>query len=170
MSAKSRDLSNWLLPAGLATLVVVLVVIALTRGPVELDPDTPEGTVQEYLVAIDEERWDDAVALIHPEWLGACDGQDLSRFSQGAFTAELGATGGFGGVVREQFEAIGEEEPELMPTGDETVEVTIRHTDSGGGVLTNSWDEYVIFELHDDGEFWWIINDPWPYFVWNCRG
>jgi hypothetical protein len=38
-----------------------------------------------------------------------------------------------------------------------------------GGVFGAGWDEYVIFEMSDDGEFWWIVSDPWPYFVWNCR-
>lgn len=169
MSDRARSSSDWLLPVGLALLVIALVAIALTRGPVELDPDTPEGTVQEYLVAIDEERWDDAAELIHPDWLGACEGDDLARFSQGEFSAELGAPSAFGGVVREEFVAIGEDEPEPLPAPDTSVEVTIRHNDSGGGVLTNSWNEYVIFELQDDGEFWWLVNDPWPYFIWNCR-
>lgn len=169
MSAKTGGFSNWLLPVGLGVLVVVLVVIALTRGPVELDPDTPEGTVQEYLVAIDEERWDDAVAVIHPDWLGECGGSDLSRFAQGEFTAELGAPAGFGGgVVREEFTVVGDGPGQQLPDPDETVEVTIRHTDTGV-VFGSGWDEYVIFELSDEDGFWWIVNDPWPYFVWNCR-
>lgn len=168
MTDRGRSYSNWLLPVGLGVLVVVLVVIALTRGPVQVDPDTPEGTVQEYLIAIDEQRWEDAIEVIHPEWRGECDGEDLARFAPGDFTAELGAPGGFGGgIVREEFTAIGGEEPQPLPGSDETVEVTIRRGDAtafGGG-----WDEYVIFEMSDDGEFWWIVSDPWPYFVWNCR-
>lgn len=168
MSDKARGLSDWVLPVGLGLLVVVLVVIALTRGPVELDPDTPEGTVQEYLVAIDEERWDDAVAVIHPDWLGACDEEDLSRYEQGEFTAELGAPGGFGGIVREEFGVVEADPAQPLPSPDETVEVTIRHADAGG-VFGSGWDEYVIFELSDDDDFWWIISDPWPYFVWSCR-
>lgn len=169
MSKEPRRLSDWLLPVGLGLLVVVLVVIALTRGPVELDPDTPEGTVQEYLIAIDEERWDDAIAVIHPDWLGECRGGDLSRFTQGDFTAELGAPGGFGGeIVREEFVPIESEEPQPLPVPEETVEVTIRHANTGG-VFGSGWDEYVIFELSEEDGFWWIISDPWPYFVWNCR-
>lgn len=168
MSEKTRGLSDWLLPVGLGLLVVVLVVIALTRGPVELDPDSPQGTVQEYLLAIDEERWDDAVAVIHPDWLGECRGDDLSRFAQGDFTAELGAPGGFGGIVREEFAATDGEVGQALPGPEETVEVTIRHSDTGG-FFGGGWDEYVLFELSDDDDFWWLINDPWPYFVWNCR-
>jgi hypothetical protein len=172
MSEKTRGISGWLLPAGLGVLVVGLVAIALTRGPVELAPDTPEGTVQEYLLAVDEGRWDDAVAVIHPDWLGSCDGEDLAEFARGDFIAELGAPGGFsGGIVTEEFVPIPGDEPgtEPPPSGETTVEVTIRHIDSGG-IFGGGWDEYVIFEMTDDGEFWWIVSDPWPYFVWNCRG
>lgn len=169
MTEKTRRFSDWLLPVGLGVLVVGLVVIALSRGPVELDPDTPEGTVQEYLLAIDEGRWEDAVAVIHPDWLGECDGGDLSRFAQGDFTAELGASRGFGGgIVREELTLVGDDQGQPLPDADETVEVTIRHNDTGG-LFGSGWDEYVIFEMSDDGEFWWIVNDPWPYFVWNCR-
>lgn len=172
MNERTRGISGWLLPAGLGVLVVALVAIALTRGPVELDPDTAEGTVQEYLMAVDEGRWDEAVAVIHSDWLGNCDGEDLAGFAQGDFTAELGAPGGFsGGIVTEQFAEIPGDDPggELPPSGDTTVEVTIRHGGSGG-MFGSGWDEYVIFEMTEEGEFWWIAGDPWPYFVWSCRG
>jgi hypothetical protein len=171
MSEETRKLPGWLLPVGLAVLVVTLVSIALLRGPVELDPDTPEGTVQEYLLAIDEERWDDAISVIDAGWRGACDGESLSRFSQGEFTAQLGSPqpdgifGGQGFTVNGDV-AIGVEGQEL-PAADTTVEVTITHDGAGG--LGGGWDEYVVFELANEDGFWWIVSDPWPYFIWNCR-
>ncbi len=168
---KQRGFRNWWLPLGLGVLVIALVVIALTRGPVVLDPTSPEGTVQEYLVAIDEGRWEDALLVIHPDWLGACEADDLARFDPGEFTAELGAPRGISaGFVTEDFEAIGGGggEPEPLPSSDTTVEVTISHRGTGGG-LGSGWDEYVVFELVDGGEFWFISGDPWPYFIWNCR-
>jgi len=165
MSTTQRGLGGWLMPLGLTVLVGGLVTIAVLRGPVELDPDSPEGTVQEYLVAISEERWEDAVAVIHPEWLGACDGEDLARFATIDFSAELGRNEFGGGIIEERFVDIGAGE-EPLPAGDTNVEVTITHTDQGG--LGSGWSEYVTFELADD-DFWWLVNDPWPYFVWNCR-
>lgn len=174
MSENDPAPRRWLLPVGLGVAVVALVVIALTRGPVELDPDTPEGTVQEYLVAVSEERWDDAVAVIHPQWLGDCDGDDLARFVDFEFTAELGRSdpSGFGGVVvQERFDAIaGSEDPsaEDFPVVDAQVEVTISRADSP--VLGPGWDEYVVFEMVDEDDFWWVSGDLWPYFVWSCRG
>jgi hypothetical protein len=175
MSEGNRDIPRWLLPVGLAVLVTGLVAIALMRGPVELDPDSPEGTVQEYLLAIDEERWEDAIAVIHEDWLGSCEADDLSSFAQGDFSAQLGAPDGIGmgfsGVEPGVVEEFGEEPVDLAaeppPGMDEQVEVTITHNDVGG--LGGGWEEYVVFELADTDDFWWIVNDPWPYFTWNCR-
>lgn len=166
MTTRSRRVPGWLLPVILGIAVVVLVAIALSRGPVSLDPDTAEGTVQEYLVAISEERWDDAVAVIHDDWRGICRGEDLAAFSQGDFSAELGVPSGVGGfgVGGQVFEEGGP----TIPANTTQVDVTITH-DQGGGI-GSSWEEFVVFEVSDDGDFWWIVGDPWPYFVWNCRG
>ena len=168
MTTSQRRLPGWLLPVILGIAVVALVAVALTRGPVTLEPDTAEGTVQEYLVAISEERWDDAVAVIHDDWRGRCRGEDLARFSQGDFSAELGVPSGFGGFGVGGGFAEGEEPGPTIPANTTAVEVTITH-DQGGGI-GSSWEEFVVFEVTDDGDFWWIVSDPWPYFIWNCRG
>jgi hypothetical protein len=168
---ESRSM-KWVLPVALVLVVGGLVAIALVRGPAVFSADSPEGTVQEYLVAVSEERWEDAVAVVHPDWLGNCSGDDIALFQHGDFSAELGITDGFGGqIVREDFTSSAfpaDQESEPLPEPDTEVEVTIIHQTSGGG-LGSGWSEYVIFQLVDDGEFWWIVNDPWPYFVWNCR-
>lgn len=165
MSAERSELPGWLLPAGLALLVGALVVVALVRGPTTFAPDTPEGAVQEYLIAISEERWDDAVEVLHEDWRGACDGDDLAASSPGSFTAELGSGGrGFGGIVEERFIDIEGEPSPTMPEETTMVEVTIQRGGPGG------WNEHVSFELGRDEGFWWLMGDPWPYFVWNCQG
>lgn len=168
MSGEERSKRSWLLPAGLFALVVVLVVIALTRGPVTLDPDTPEGTVQEYLQAIADDRWEDAISVIHVDWLGSCDATDLGQWADTDFTAKLGTDGGRDGVVADRFVEIGPEGSTLtLPEDAETVEVTITHI-SGPG-LGSSWDEYVAFQLIQKDGSWWLANDPWPYFIYECR-
>ena len=170
MTPVRSRLPGWLLPVGLAVVVVALVTIALTRGPVTLDPDSPEGTVQEYLLAISETRWDDAVAVIHDDWRGSCQGFELQRFAPGDFSAELGSPNGFGGVeVREEFGVTGEDgEPGLtIPANSTQVDVTINHHDDGG-LGASTWQEYVTFEVTFDGDFWWIVGDPWPYFLFSC--
>lgn len=170
MTVTDRRIPGWLLPVGLAVVVIVLVTIALTRGPVTLDPDTPEGTVQEYLLAISEERWDDAIAVIHDDTRGFCQGVDLQPFNPGDFSAELGSPDGFADIpVREEFEAVGEDgslTEQTVPENATQVNVTIHHHDSGA--LGSSWEEFVTFELIFDGDFWWIVGDPWPYFIFSC--
>lgn len=171
MSAEERK-ASWLLPGGLGVLVVGLVAIALLRGQVSLDPETPAGAVQEYLVAINAERWDDAIEIIHDDWRGGCQGSDIDSFAPGEFSAELGTHGGMSGrMTEESFVAVGGED-EVSPTptvpDDATrVEVTIHH-DSGG--LGSGWNEPVTFELVEEEGFWWITGDPWPFFTWSCRG
>ncbi len=153
------------MPAGLALLVTALVVIALVRGPATFDPETPEGAVQEYLVAIKEDRWDDAVEVIHEDWRGSCQGRDLESSDPGNFSAELGSSAlGFGGVVEERFVDIEQGTSPTTPEETTMVEVTIQRGGPGG------WNEHVSFELGREDGFWWLIGDPWPYFVWSCQG
>lgn len=171
MTATKSKVPGWLLPVALGAVITILVTIALTRGPASLDPDTPEGTVQEYLLAISEERWDDAVAIVHDDWRGSCQGFDLRPFAPGAFSAELRTTDGFGGIpVREDFAVIGEPgSPEpTIPADATSVEVIIDRHDDGG--LGGTSREFVAFEVIFDGDFWWIVGDPWPYFIFSCPG
>ena len=168
MTPTERRLPAWLLPAALGVVVVVLVTIALTRGPVSLDPDSPEGAVQEYLLAISDSRWDDAVAVIHDDWRGTCDGFDLQAFAPGDFSAELGADNPpVGFVERGNFEPV-DEEGLTLPENTTRVDVTINHHDGGG--FGTTWAEHVTFEVTFDGDFWWIVGDPWPYFLFSCPG
>lgn len=169
MTPTDRRLPGWLLPVALGVVVVVLVTIALTRGPVSLDPDSPEGTVQEYLVAISESRWDDAIAVIHDDWRGSCQDFDLEAFAPGEFSAELGSSGRGGFEFQEDFAAVGEGSPEAtIPVNATRVDVTIHRQDDGA--LSSPWQEFVTFEVVFDGDFWWIVGDPWPHFIFSCPG
>jgi hypothetical protein len=170
MTDRERRVPGWLLPVALGAAVVALVAIALTRGPVTLDPESAEGTVQEYLLAINEERWDDALSVIHDDWRGRCDEFDLEMYAQGDFSAELGSPSEFGGFVNSGgfvVEGEGNGAGPTIPANTSQVEVTITREDAGG--FGGGWEEYVVFELTDDGDFWWIVGDPWPYFVWSCQ-
>jgi hypothetical protein len=168
MSSRDRKLPGWLLPVGLGLVVVALVVVALARGPVALDPETPEGAVQEYLVAISEDRWDEAVEVIHDDWRKSCVGDDLRAFDPGDFSAQLGTSGDtFRADMFEEDFAVPETENETPPTIPEDaamVEVTINH-----GGATGGWDEHTMFELVDEDGFWWLVGDPWPHFIWSCQ-
>ena len=162
---------GWAFPAVIVLIVVALVAVALAGGPTKLNPDSAEGTVQQYLQAFNEERFDEAVELVHEDWRGSCDGEDLQGWRQDRFSAELVEEGDFGQFGR--FEEIAIEAPPFPDdsgppdvTGETTsVFVNINH---GGGGLGGGWVETTKFDLIDDGEFWWIVGDPWPYFIWSC--
>lgn len=165
---KPDQIPGWVIPAGLGVLVVALVVIALARGPVSLDPDTPEGTVQEYLMAISEERWDDAIEIFHEDWRGECEGSDLAAVAPDNFTAEQGTDRGDGRFVEEDFVPVppdGEPGP-TVPEDVTRVNVTIRRNETGA--LGTGWSENVTFQLMEEDGFWWIIGEPWPHFTWSC--
>lgn len=165
MTDTERRLPGWLFPAGVGVLVVGLVAIALLRGPMQLDPDSPEGTVQEYLLAINEGRWDDALEVLHHAWRGTCTAAHIQASAPAAFSAELRA----GDESRDVPLGPTPDHPPGLPDRSDfentaRVEVTIRH----GGGLGSGWDEYVNFELAEENDRWWIFGEPWPYFSWNC--
>lgn len=168
MSDSKRTTPTWLLPAGLFALVVVLVVVALSREPASLDPASPEGVVQDYLQAIRDQRFDDALAAIHPDWLGDCTTSDMAEYVDTDFTAKLATDESFEGVVGERFEDIGDSlDGVSAPEPTESVDVTISH--NAGSGLGSTWSEDVRFDLTDDSGEWLLAVDPWPYFTWSCR-
>jgi len=155
--------ARWLLPLGIGVAVIALVVIALVREPVLLDPDSPEGTVQVYLQAISDEDYDKALALLNPDEFENCDISDLARNApNGPFTATLGVSDEEGRLRRV------EEEESPLPTGDLiAVNVTLRF--GSGGLFGGTWEQYETFFLTSSDGFWWISDDPWPYFTWDCK-
>jgi hypothetical protein len=121
---------------GIGVAVIALVVIALVREPVVLHPDSPEGTVQEYLQAISDEDYVKALSLLNPDEFENCDISDLARNApDDPFTATLNVTLRFG----------------------------------SGGLFGGTWEQYETFFLTSSDGFWWISDDPWPYFTWNCK-
>jgi hypothetical protein len=139
--------ARWLIPLVAVLGVVGLVAVALARGPITFDPTTPEGAVQEYLLAISQERWDDAVAILDPESFGSCGGEDISAMGQQAFTAAHEST----------------------DVTDSTAVVAVTLQFGEGDVFGTAWEQYEQFTLIDRDGFWYISQDPWPYFRWSCE-
>lgn len=163
----SETWRKWAIPAGIAVAVVALVVVALVRDPVTLDPDSPEGTVQEYLQAISDERWEDAHGVLDEQRFVGCDPSDIaSNAPREPFTASLQAPEGF---VQERFEEIpqGATGTTTAPDAETAVEVTLRFGDTGP-FGSGGWTTYEVFDLVSRDGFWWISGDPWPYFSWRC--
>lgn len=134
--------------AGLVVLVA-LVVIALVREPVELDPGTPEGTVQGYLQAIADEDYEAAIAFLEPELAESCTASDLIEFApQEPFSATLVDT---------------EETDETA-----TVVASISFTPAPGPLDPGLEGMDTYFDLTLIDGVWRITNDPWPYYTWSC--
>lgn len=140
--------ARWAVPAGLVIVVVALVAIALLRGPTHFDPTTAEGAVQDYLLAINEARWEDAFAVLDPESFPNCEPQDI-----------------FAGGNVQPFSAV--HDGTDQQAGSTLVNVRLRFGDQGGiGGGWESWEQFVLIER--DG-FWYITAEPWPYFRWSCE-
>lgn len=140
----------WLLPAGIGLIVIALVVVALVRKPVQLDPDTPEGTVQEYLQAISDEDYEGAFEMLAAEEFDGCVPSDIARY-----------------LPSEPFTA-GLEPGDATPPDDQAAFVNVRIRFGSGGMFGSGWDTWESFQLVSSDGFWWITGDPWPHFVWEC--
>ena len=160
-------MTRWLVPTGIGVAVVALVAIALLRDPVELDSDTPEGTVQEYLQAISDGDYERAFALVLPESAEGCDASDLAFASpREPFSATLGSPSGEFSEHRKI--PPGESEQVLPPGETALVDVTLRFA-SDGGPFDTGWEQFATFRLISLDGSWWIASDPWPHFTWSCR-
>lgn len=62
-----------------AVLVVAAAIVNAVRPPEQFSRATPEGTVQAFLVALNEENYDGAHALLSEESRGRCKPGDLVR-------------------------------------------------------------------------------------------
>lgn len=156
--------ARWLGALGIGLAVVALVIVALAREPVQLDPSTAEGTVQQYLQAISDEDYDKAFEVLDPDGFDGCSTSHLARSAPNdAFTATLGFS-----EDAKRFPPIDDGDP--PPSGElVSVEVTLRF--GNGGVFGGSWDQYETFFLISKDGSWWITDDPdpWPYFTWDCK-
>jgi len=167
--SEQESLARWGIPVGIAAVVAILVVVALVRDPVQLDPDSPEGTVQEYLQAISDERWEDAHAVLDPEGFAECNPSDIASNAPGQpFTASLQEGDARQGGRIEEVPSDDETTATTTPPDEERiVEVTLRFGDTGP--LGSGWTTHEVFEVVSRDGFWWISGDPWPYFGWSCR-
>jgi len=140
--AGDRKLPGWLLPTVGVLAVVALVAAGLLREAPELDPSTPEGTVQAYLEAVFAGDQDAAAALTE----GECD-TNLGPGSQ-----VEGVSASLASVEADENQA--------------TVIVNMSQptTDPFGGL--SEWQEWFGLLNHDGT---WMIQQPvWPYYSVEC--
>lgn len=124
--------------------LVLLGVSALVDEPVTLDPDTPGGVVQSFVVAIVDERWIDARALLDSDLMEACEVSDLT----------LARDRDISRVVIDQVQET---------DGSAVVDVTIVHASLDNPINPSTWDEDVSFILTIEEGRWAIDELSWPY-------
>jgi len=139
-------LKRWLIPVLVAVAVIALVVIALLRGQIQFDPTSPEGAVQEYLQAIVDKRWEDALAVLDPQAFETCGPEHISshvwdqEFTASHVGTNYGSTFTF-------------------------VEVQFEYRDGGPWGGGGWWEQFTLFE---ENGLWYITDDPWPNFRFSC--
>jgi len=123
-------------------LVVVALVLAL-QPPKQLDPGTPEATVQGYLQAVIDGDQGEAERLMTPDLVKRC--ADLTQIRH--------ASDNFRAVI-----------VDTAPLGDRMV-VTVEINDGAGlGLFGDSYtfEEAVVVE--QVGDDWLIAESPWPIY------
>lgn len=135
---------NWTFPIVVLLAVGALTVVALTREPVTLDPDTPEGTVQTYLQALADKDFDTAIAMTNSFIQSSCSATDIeNNWYYDSFTATLGEVRDVGSTI--------------------VVEVAINQGNAG---FDSGYFEQI--EVTDEEGTWAISGDPWPFFTYSC--
>jgi len=139
----------------IALLVIVAVALVLSTGqqqPALLPQDTPEGTVQRYLMAIQNKDFNAAY-----DFLSAADTQDNPK----PFTRDMWISQGRGMQDLSWKANLGK----VSVTGDRAVvEVSIHTFRSGGPFDDNTNSHNVTFYLEkQDGK--WLITTPRELYI-----
>jgi hypothetical protein len=143
--AEGRRVPGWVLPAIGIAAVVGLVLIGLNREPEQLDPDTPEGTVQSYIAALSAGDFETASSYWSHD---GCIPESIEP-TQGA--PDVSAT-----LVR-------------VEGGDDDATVVIGITDNAVDPVNGIYEYQEWFNLvRQDGE-WRILQPSWPYYDQMCE-
>jgi hypothetical protein len=140
--AGDRKLPGWLLPTLGGVVVVALVAAGVLRDAPELDPSTPEGTVQAYLEAVFDGDQEAAAALTE----GECD-------------TNLGPGIQVEGVSATLKSVEGDENQATV-----IVKMSQPSTEPFGGL--SEWEEWFSLLNHDGT--WMIQQQVWPYYAGEC--
>lgn len=131
----------------IGALVGVLVVVALVlalQPPKQLDPGTPEATVQGYLQAVIDGDQGKAERLMTPDLVKRC-GTDLTQIRH--------APEGFRAVI-----------VDTAPLGDRMVVTVEIAQGSGRGLFGDSYTFEEAVVLEQVGDDWLIAESPWPIY------
>jgi hypothetical protein len=139
---EDRKLPGWLLPVAGGLVVVILVAVGLLRETPDLDPSTPEGTVQAYLEAV-----------------FAGDQDAATEYTEGECDANFGPS-----VPTEGVSASLDNVEINANNATVVVRLSQPSPDPFGGL--SEWEEWFTLINHDGI---WLIQQPaWPYYGVEC--
>ena len=128
--------------AVVALLAVLAVVLTVTRDQPSLDPGTPDGVTQLYVLALIDGDDDEAIAHLDPALGCSAPLTSVPRPLRVSVT-----------VVDTRIEG-------------ETAVVVADVTESGGGMF-ETWEHREEFDLRRIGGAWLLTGHPWP--VYGCK-
>ena len=130
-----------------AVLVVAAAVVNAIRPVAQFSRDTPEGTVQAFLLALNDEDYEAAHALLSEESRRECSPADL---------------------VRDRTEATRIVIDDVVEAGQTViVDLDVTVTEAGGGFEPYRYETEMRFTLLRDGGS--LVIDELPYYIY-CSG
>lgn len=130
-----------------AVLVVAAAIVNAVRPPEQFSRDTPEGTVQAFLVALNDENYDAAHALLSEDSRDQCTPADL---------------------VRDRTEATRIVVDDVVEAGQTViVDLDVTVTEASDGFEPYRYDTEMRFTLVREGGSLFI--DELPYYIY-CSG
>ncbi|MGH8952419.1 MAG: hypothetical protein ACRDX9_13430 [Acidimicrobiia bacterium] len=143
---EDRRIPGWVLPVLGVLTVIALVVFGLNREPAVFDPDTPAGTVQEYIAALVEGDFETAASF----W--AKDGCLPESMVPTSGSFDISAS-------LDRVEVVNGEEATVV------IAITENSADPVGGLYEH--EEW--FHLVRQGGNWRINQPSWPYYDQVCE-
>lgn len=139
----SENRANRVLGIVIATIAVValIVVLAVKQPTAELDEGSPEAAVQQYLSAITERDFSQAMVSLASD--SKCTLQDLDRaYIQDSLRIGLSD----------------------ISSTDSTASVTVKIEVSNGEPFGSTYSETQTFRLIKDDSGWKLTGIPWPMY------
>ena len=126
-------------------IVALIVVLAVKNPTTQLDKESPEGSVQQYLTAITEKDFDQALTYLASDT--KCTIEDFDRaYVQDSLRILLSGT----------------------TSSATTASVTVKIETSNGDPFYSGYTEDQTFRLTKDDSGWKITGIPWP--TYECGG
>jgi len=131
----------------LAVAVAVAAIVTSLRPSPQLDPNTPEGTVQAFFQAVEADDWDGVRALLSGSLQEECESSELAQFRDDVDRAVIA---------------------EVDTAGSETiVEVRVSRVVVDDPLNPYTYEDTFQFVLTDDNGRLAVSELPWQFY---CEG